>query len=166
MKKVLSLVLVLAMVLSVSTFAFATGEYVLPADDLQNEEVLNSAPIVGYEDETVLVWPQTAQVDLSRPIVNPDAKGTVVYTLTGNTTILQESSMREIVYLLSFFISPYESLCRLVYPIAYAPDSFSIIIIMFSSLYHARPFFNKFQIFGKLQYFFIICRRFFCYYLD
>lgn len=89
-KKILSLVLALAMVLSACIFVFAVGEDELPVDDLSNEEILNAIPMAAYEEETVVVYPQTTQIDLSRTNLNPDeAKGTIEYAVTGNTDVLR-----------------------------------------------------------------------------
>lgn len=95
-KKILSLILALAMVLSACTFVFAAGVDVLsdelPADDLWTTEILHTAPMADYDEETVVYYPQTTQLDLSRAIVNPDAKGTIEYTVTGNTEVLRATA--------------------------------------------------------------------------
>lgn len=58
-----------------------------------NDELLLEAPFAAYEEETInLVTPRDAEIDLSREILNTEAKGTMEYTITGNTEILRATA--------------------------------------------------------------------------
>lgn len=58
----------------------------------EDDELLMSAPFANYEETYDLVTPRDKMVDLSRELLNPEAKGTMEYTITGNAEILRETA--------------------------------------------------------------------------
>lgn len=59
----------------------------------ENDELLLEAPFANYEETYDLVTPRDKEVNLSRePLNNPEAKGTMEYTITGNTEVLRTTN--------------------------------------------------------------------------
>ena len=59
----------------------------------EDDELLLAAPMADYEEEEkILVYPEDTYIDLSLEILNPEAKGTLEYIVSGNSDVLQETA--------------------------------------------------------------------------
>ncbi len=59
----------------------------------ENDELLLDAPFANYEEEYNVLYPANQILDLSREILNSEAKGTMEYKVSGNTDVLRETSI-------------------------------------------------------------------------